>query len=190
MLPILLATAEATTHGAQSGPIEGLKQTFEHFGVEPKFVLFQVISFLLLFAVLYKFGVKPTLTTMDERNAKIASGLKNAEETQARLAAAAQESAQIVRNAQLEAQKSIDEARKSAKEFAEKQQAEAVTRAADILAKAQQAIELEHKKMLDQARTEIARLVVKTTEQVLAKKLTDADRAAYNEAAAKELSFL
>ena len=44
--------------------------------------------------------------------------------------------------------------------------------------------------MLDQARTEIARLVIKTTEQVLSKKLTDADRAAYNEAAAKELSFL
>ena len=35
---------------------------------------------------------------------------------------------------------------------------------------------------------EIARLVVKTTEQVLAKKLTDADRAAYNDAATKELS--
>ena len=42
--------------------------------------------------------------------------------------------------------------------------------------------------MLDQARGEIARLVVKTTEQVLAKKLTDADRAAYNEAATKELA--
>ena len=190
MLPLLLATAEATSQAAQSGPIEGLKQTFEHFGVEPKFILFQVISFLILFAVLYKFGVKPTLSTMEERNAKIATGLKNAEETQARLAAAAQESAQIVRTAQLEAQKSIDEARKAAKEFSEKQQAEAVARAADTLAKAQQAIALEHKKMLDQARTEIARLVVKTTEQVLAKKLSDADRTAYNEAAAKELSAL
>ena len=54
----------------------------------------------------------------------------------------------------------------------------------------QQAIELEHKKMLEQARGEIARLVVKTTEQVLAKKLTDSDRASYNDAAAKELASL
>ena len=190
MLPLLIAQVEATAPhaAAQPSPIEGLLHTFEHFGVEPKLILFQVVSFLILFWVLYKFGIKPTISTMDERNAKIASGLKNAEETQARLAAAAQESAQIVRNAQIEAQKSIDEARKSAKEFAEKQQAEAVARAADTLAKAQQAIELEHKKMLDQARTEIARLVVKTTEQVLAKKLSDADRAAYNEAATRELS--
>lgn len=190
MMPILLATVEAAAHAAQSGPLEGLQQTFEHFGVERKFVLFQVISFLILFWVLYKFGIKPTISTMDERNARIAAGLKNAEETQARLAAAAQESAQIVRNAQLEAQKSIDEARKSAKEFADKQQAEAIARAADTLAKAQQAIQLEHKKMLEQARAEIARLVIKTTEQVLAKKLSDADRAAYNEAAAKELAVL
>ncbi len=191
MLNLLLATVETTAHSAEAvGPIEGLKQTFVHFGVEWHYVVWQIVSFLILFGVLYKFGIKPTIATMEERNTKIASGLKNAEETQARLAAAAQESAQIVRNAQIEAQKSIDEARKSAKEFAEKQQAEAVARAADTLAKAQQAIELEHRKMLDQARTEIARLVVKTTEQVLAKKLSDADRAAYNEAAAKELSVL
>jgi F-type H+-transporting ATPase subunit b len=42
--------------------------------------------------------------------------------------------------------------------------------------------------MLNEARGEIARLVVTTTERVLAKKLTDADRASYNDAAAKELS--
>jgi F-type H+-transporting ATPase subunit b len=190
MLPLLLATAEATTHAAQSGPIEGLKQTFEHFGVEPKFVLFQVISFLILFGVLYKFGVKPTLSTMEERNRKIESGLRNAEETQARLAAAQQESAQLIRTAQQEAQKVVDEARKIAKDFADKQQGEASARATDILAKAQQAIELEHKKMLDQARGEIARLVIKTTEQVLAKRLSDADRAAYNDAATKELTVI
>jgi len=181
MMPILLAVTEATH---ESGGIA------TQFGLEPKYVIMQVISFLILFGVLYKFGIKPTISTMEARNQKIADGLKHAEETATRLAAAQVEITALIKAAQLEAQKSIDEARKSAKEFGEKQQAEAVARAADTLAKAQQAIELEHKKMLDQARTEIARLVVKTTEQVLAKKLTDADRAAYNEAAAKELSFL
>lgn len=191
MLNLLLATVETTAHASEDGgPIESLRQTFVHFGVEPKFLAMQVVSFLILFVVLYKFGIKPTISTMEVRNQKIADGLKHAEETQVRLTAAAQESAQIVRTASVEAQKIVDEARKIAKEFAEKQQAEAVARSADTLAKAQQAIELEHKKMLDQARTEIARLVVTTTERVLAKKLTDADRASYNEAAAKELSAL
>ncbi len=190
MLHLLLAVTEPAAHAAEAGPVEGLKQTFLHFGVGPKYLVMQVISFLILFGVLYFFGIKPTIATMEERNQKIADGLKHAEETAARLAAAQQESAAIIKAAQLDAQKAIEEARKAAKEFGDKQQADAVARAADLLAKAQQSIELEHKKMLEQARGEIARLVVKTTEQVLAKKLSDADRAAYNDTAAKELASL
>jgi F-type H+-transporting ATPase subunit b len=183
MLPLFIAATEAA-HAA------GEPSIVEKFGIEPKYVVMQVISFLILFAVLYFFGIKPTVATMEERNKKIESGLKHAEEMQAKLAAAQQESAQIVKTAQFEAQKIVDEARKSAKEFADKQQAEALQRSAELLAKAQQAIELEHKKMLNEARGEIARLVVTTTERVLAKKLSDADRAAYNDTAAKELAAL
>ena len=184
MLPLFLAVTEAAQHTAAHAE-PGMVQKF---GIEWHYIIWQIASFLILFFVLYKFGIKPTVATMETRNAKIAAGLKHAEETQARLAASAAESAAIVKAAQLEAQKAIDEARRAAKEFGDKQQAEAIARSADTLAKAQQAIALEHKKMLEQARTEIARLVVTTTERVLAKKLTDADRAAYNEAAARELS--
>lgn len=180
MLPILLAVTEAAHEPGVA----------EKFGLDWKYVVIQAISFLILFGVLYKFGIKPTIATMEARNQKIAAGLKHAEETQARLAAAAAESAAIIKAAQLDAQKAIDEARKAAKDFGDKQQAEATALAADTFVKAQQAIELEHKKMLNEARGEIARLVVKTTEQVLAKKLSDADRAAYNEAATKELTVL
>ena len=183
MFALLLAVTETATHSVEPSIVE-------KFGIEPKLVVWQIVAFLILFGTLYKIGIKPTIATMEERNKKISDGLRHAEETQTRLAAAAQESAAIIKAAQLDAQKAIEEARKSAKEFGDKQQAEAIQRAADLLTKAQQSIELEHKKMLDQARGEIARLVVTTTERVLAKKLTDADRASYNEAATKELSSI
>ena len=176
---LLLASSDA------AGKLHALQT---QFGIEGKYLLMQIISFSILAFVLYRFFFKPVLATVDERNKKIEDGLKHAEEMQAKLAAAAQESAQIVKGAQLEAQKIVDEARRAAKDFADKQQADAVQRSTELLAKAQQAIELEHKKMLNEARGEIARLVVTTTERVLAKKLTDADRAAYNEAAARELT--
>jgi F-type H+-transporting ATPase subunit b len=57
-----------------------------------------------------------------------------------------------------------------------------------MLVKAQQVIELEKKKMLAEARTEIARLVVTTTQQVLSRELSDADRNRYTESAARELN--
>ena len=120
----------------------------------------------------------------------MARGLKYAEETRAQLASAQQEAAAIVKQAQVDATKFIEEARKSAKEFSERETAAATERANGLITKAQQAIDLEHKKMLDQARTEIARLVVTTTQRVLAKELTDADRARYNDAAARELTVV
>jgi ATP synthase, F0 subunit b len=178
-LPLILAAA--VEHAAEPNMLV-------KFGVEWKYVVWQLISFVVVLFVLYKFGIKPVTATMEERNRKIEAGIKHAEEMQAKLAAAQQESAAIVKKAQAEATRIVDDARKTAKEFLDKQTQEATTKASDLLAKAQQAIELEHKKMLADARTEIARLVVATTERVLAKKLTDADRAAYNDAAARELT--
>jgi len=178
---LLLASAEA---GGK------LQQLQSQFGIEGKYLLMQVISFTILAVVLYRFFFKPVLATVEERNSKIADGLRHAEEMQAKLAAAQQESTAIIKAAQLDAQKVVDEARRAAKEFADKQQAEALTRAGELVEKARQSIDLEHKKMLDQARGEIARLVVTTTERVLAKKLSEADRAAYNETASKELTVI
>ena len=178
-LPLLLAAA--VEHAAEPGIIE-------KFGLEPKYVLMQTISFLIVLAVLYKFGIKPVTATMEERTKKIQAGITHAEEMQIKLAAAQQESAAIVKQANGEASRIVDDARKLAKDYFDKQTLEATAKAGDLLAKAQQAIELEHKKMLAAARTEVARLVVTTTERVLAKKLTDADRAAYNDAASRELT--
>lgn len=176
MLPILAAAAA------------GDANLITRFGIQPGYIAMQFVSFAILAFVLYRFAIKPTLATMDERNTKIEAGLKNAEATTAKLAEAQASAAAQLKEAQLAANKIIDEARKTAKELSEREAAATTERVAAQLAKAQQSIELEHKKMLEEARGEIARLVVTTTERVLAKKLTDADRAGYNEAAARELT--
>ena len=50
MMPLFLAVTAAAEHAAEPGMIE-------KFGLEPKFVLMQVVSFLILFGVLYWFGI-------------------------------------------------------------------------------------------------------------------------------------
>ena len=123
-LPLFLAAA-VESHAAQPG-------LAEKFGLEPKYIIIQAVSFLIVLAVLYKFGIKPTIAAMDERAVKIGAGLKYAEEMQAKLAAAQQESAALVKKSQVEATRIIDDARKSAKDFTDKQTQEASTRASDI----------------------------------------------------------
>ncbi len=186
MLPhLFLLAADAATPVAADSAITKLASDF---GVNLPGVVAQMLSFSIVAFVLWRFGLKPVRATMEERTQKIESGLKYAEEMQAKLAATQQETAAILKKASVDAGRIVDEARKTAKDFLDKQTQEAAAKSNELLVKAQQAIELEHKKMLAETRTEIARLVVTTTERVLAKRLTDADRAAYNEAAARELT--
>ena len=187
MSPLLIATVEAASHAAQPGLVEELQT---QFGLQVHYIVIQAISFLIVMGVLYRFAIKPTIVTMDERATKIESGLKYAEEMKTKLDATQAESAEIVKEAQSKAGVIINEARDNAKDFLEKQTQEATLKANDIVTKAQQAIELERRKTIAEAREEIAGLVVTITERVLAKKLSDQDRASYNETAAKELNVV
>lgn len=180
---LILAAADAE---AAQGMLE--KVGLGSFGIEGRYIVFQLIGFLIFFAVIYFKLIKPVTGAMEERQAAIDAGIKHAEEMKLKLDAAAQESAAIVKAAQGDASKIIDEVRVSAKAFLEKQTQEATVKAQDLITKAQHSTELEHRKMIAEARGEIARLVVDTTRQVLAKELTDEERARYNDAAAKQLT--
>ena len=55
------------------------------------------------------------------------------------------------------------------------------------MTKSEQQIELDRKKMLAEARSEIARLVVATTSKVLAKELSSDDKSRFTESASASL---
>ena len=185
MFSSLLTLAELTGHAAEpTGPTK----IMQDFGISLPGIAAQVLNVGIVVFILWKFAFKPVLATLDERQQKIAAGLQYADEMKAKLEAAQQESAASAKRAQVESTRIIEEARKSAKDFLDKQTQESAAKANDILAKAQQAIELEKKKMLAEARTEIARLVVVTTQRVLAKELSEADRSRYNDSATRELT--
>ncbi len=189
-LPVLAEVtgqvAEATAaHAASVNPITDITQTF---GVNLPAIIGQIVNFAIVAFVLWKFAFKPVLATLDERKKKIADGLRYAEETKARLDSAQQEIADSLKKAQIEAAAIIEQARKASKEVAERETAAAAERANGLITTALQAIELEKHKMLAEARTEIARLVIATTQRVLAQELNDADRSRYNDAATRELT--
>ncbi len=184
MSSLLLTLAAATPADGENAIVK----LTNDFGINLPSILAQMVSFGIVAFVLWKFAFKPVLATLDERQAKIASGLQYAEDMKAKLEATQHASEAQLREAQVKARELLAEAQKAAKEFVEKQQQEAVERSAAMLTKAQEAIELEKKKMLAEARTEIARLVVITTQRVLAQELSEAERSKFNAAAARELA--
>lgn len=168
--------------------MEAVTQITQQFGIRWPFLFAQCLNFVVVALLLWYLAFKPVLKTISERQKKIDEGLRYTDEMQAKLEETKKLTDQRIHEAQLEGQRLVDEARKAAKEFADRQQKEALERAGGLIEKAQQAIELEKKKMRADARTEIARLVVATTQQVLGRELPESERAKYNESAARELS--
>ena len=183
-IPVIAAEV-AVEQGEQLVPISELAG---QFGVNWKFIIAQIVNFCIVAFLLYKYAFKPVLSSIDERQKKIADGLQYAEEMKQKLAEAEKQHKETLKEAQQNAQKIIAEARESSKEIIDRQTQEAVVQAEDILKKAQESVELEHTKMLSEMRSEIARLVVQTTAKVLRKDLSDEEKSNYSDSAAKELS--
>lgn len=182
MIDVLLPFAAA---------VEGqspITELLHRFGINLPYLLSQIVSFGVVAFLLYKFAFKPVLATMDDRNAKIADGLKHAEEMKAKLADAEKQHAEAIKKAAFEAQKIIDEARATAKSLLDRETAQATEKTQQMLAKAEQAIDLERKKMLADVREEISRLVALTAQRVLSRELGPEERRRYTESAARELT--
>lgn len=180
-LPII-ATAALAEAG---GPLD---QLTGQFGVNIPSLLAQVLNFGILAFLLYRFAVRPILANLDERQEKISSGLQYAEEMKLKLAEAERHCAQIIKTASLEAQSIIEEARSAAKAHLEHQIQEAAHLTEEMIKKAQEVILQERQKMLQEVRTEVSALVIKTTAAVLSRELSSAERTSFAEAAIRELA--
>lgn len=182
---IILAAAEAT--GSQESANQIL-QIFNHFGLDIRFLLAQIVNFGIVAFLLYKFAFKPVLATIEERQKKISDGLQYAEEMKIKLADAEKEHAATLQKAQQEAQIILGEARETAKLYLDKQTEAAAGKSEEIIAKAKEAIELERNKMLTEVRGEVVRLVIDTTSKVLTKDLSEDERSRFSKSAAEELT--
>ncbi len=180
--------AETASHGGSDTSGNPIVDLANQFHVEWPFLIAQIINFCIVAFILYRFAFKPILATVEKRQQKIAEGLQYAEEMKAKLAEAEKKEAETLRNAREEAKSILEETRQSAKVFMEKHSQEAIAKAEEILAKAEQRIEHEHKAMLSEVRQEIARLVVLTAGKVLRKELSEQDKTQYSESAARELA--
>src|SRR5436305_638109 len=99
---LILAQAAAETAGhAEDG--NAVTKITQQFGVNWPNLVAQILSFSIVAFVLWRFAFKPVLATLDERQRKIEAGLKYAEEMQAKLAAAQEESAAILKKANADA---------------------------------------------------------------------------------------
>ncbi len=90
----------------------------EALGINPGFLIAQIVNFTLFAVLMYLVAWKPLLNMLDERSQKIAKGVEDARVGAEARANAEAEAGRILAEAQREAQKIIADARASAEERA------------------------------------------------------------------------
>src|SRR5262245_7756940 len=160
----------------------------EKFGLNGPHFIAQVISFLIVAGVLYKFAYKPILDVLEQRKQRIAESLANAEKIKAELAKTEAARQEVMNQANNQATKFIEEARAAAAKVQEQETQKAIAAAEQIIAKAREATLADHARMLTELRREVGRLVIQTTAAVTGKVLTPEDHKRLAEETTKQLA--
>ena len=168
--------------------IKTIGDVFTSFGVQRELLLASLVNFAIVLIVLRLFAYKPLLKILEERKKRIAEGMANVEKIKQELAATQEQRAKALGEANVQAQRLIDEARKAADQVKDRTVAEARTAAEAELRRAQQQIVIERERMLTEARQEITALVINTTAKVAGKVLTAEDQRRLAEETNREIA--
>ena len=162
-------------------------ETAKQFGVDWPHLIAQIISFLIVAGLLYKFAYQRIQEILRERRERIAEGLANAEKIKQELAQTEAARLEVLEKANGEAMRLIEEAKAAAMRLQEKETQKALQAAEQILAKAQQAAEADRDRLMAEIKKELGRLVVETTVKVTGKVLTQEDQQRLAEETNREL---
>jgi F-type H+-transporting ATPase subunit b len=160
----------------------------KELGIDWRALIMQLISFSIVFFVLWKYAYGPIFTMLQARREKIAESLANAEKIKTDVAKTEVERQKILADAGDKANKMIDEARQAAARVREQETQKAISAAEQIVVKAREAATQERAQMLASLKREVGRLVVQTTSTVTGKILTADDQKRLAEETEKQLA--
>lgn len=139
----------------------------EALGISLTEFIFYLINFLILVGALGKFLYKPFLELMDNRKQSIQDALDNAEMTNRRADEKMQNYNKRIARVEEEGREIIREAKQKADKQASEIIEDANRKATDIILKAEQSIEREKEKAMEEMRQEIANLAILVAEKIV-----------------------
>ena len=142
---------------------------------DPGLFIWTIVTFLVLVTLLAKFAWGPLLEALDGRQAAIRKSLDDAQQARQELERLQQQSAQIVRDARVEAEAIISRSRGDAERLREEIKQKARSEADTIVKGAERQIQLETGRALQQIRREAADLSVLIASKIIQRNLTKED---------------
>lgn len=148
--------------------------TFEpaiQFGLNAKIFFAQLVNFLIVLLVLWRFAYKPVVAMIEAREEKIKKSVTDAEAIERRMKETERERADVLKAARVEAQKVVEKAEADANvrrdELAQKTKHEVEK----IVAQGKAQIASERERMFAELRADVAGLAIAAAEKVLGKEI-------------------
>ncbi|MGE5425748.1 MAG: F0F1 ATP synthase subunit B [Bacillota bacterium] len=148
-----------------------MESIISDFHVDWHLLVAQAVNFGIVISVLYFFAFKPIVKMMADRSARIAQGLKDAEDSRTKLSSTEQETQGMLKDARKQADAVVAEAGRQA----EASQAEAVIKAKEqvksVIEQEKSKLAREKEQTMEEIRLEASALAVSLAEKVLGEKL-------------------
>ncbi len=142
---------------------------------DPGLFIWTIVTFLVLLALLTKFAWKPLLTALQARQERIAQSLDEAQRAREEMERLRRESAEIIRQAHVEAGSIVSSIRADAERLREETKQKARAEAAAILAAAERQIQAEALRARDAVRREAVELSVAIASKLLRRNISVED---------------
>ena len=142
-------------------------------GINLPGLLTQVVSFLILFAVLYKVLYGPVTRMLDERSRRIKEGLEAAERAKDEAVSSAERVEQELATARAEGQRLIAEARDAASGYRREQESRARDEMEEMLSRARTQIEGERDAAVEEVRRRFSELAISAAERVIERSMDE-----------------
>jgi len=140
-------------------------------GIDLPVLLSQIISFLVLFGLLYLVAYKPIMRMLDERSRRIKESMEQTEYIKEQAALAEKETAKRIEDASKEGQKLVDRAMQAGEEMKLEAKGEAKKEAETLINRARIEIERERDDAIGELRKEFADLTIMAAEKVIDRSL-------------------
>jgi len=150
---------------------------FDAIGINGWNLTAQLIAFVLFVYLLQRFALGPIVRTLDERSARVRSGMEAAQRMQAELQATAARNEEVLAEARREAQAIVTNAREVSEATIAKAREEASRQADEYLTRAEESLRQETALARQQLRQEVADLAVMAAGKIVRKELDPAGQA-------------
>lgn len=151
-----------------------MEQLLENFSLD--LFVKQTILFLILIFLMAKYAWKPIIKSLNEREDGIKDALDSAEKAKREMENLTADNERLLKEALAEREKLLKDAREIREQTIAKAETEAQEKAAQIIKKAQLAIESEKKAAMAELKSHVAGLSIDIAEKVVQGELSNKDK--------------